>query len=341
MAITKITDVVTPEIYLAYMAEEFPEQNALVRSGVFTTPPPNVVAQLNAGGDTIQSPYWDYIPRGEPQIPSDVDTTDITPLKVTADKMRMRKQYWVQAWSSMDLAGILATGNAKDPKAHLLRSLGTYWAGAEQTMLFKTLEGVKADNDANDSDDMFYSVYNDVASPTASNKFSRSAFDRALNTMGDALGGVNLIGVHSSVYLSMKDNDDIDFIQDSKLEKEIPMYKGCQVIVDDQATVTTGTNSDKYTTYLLGPGSIAFARASMDPDRVIEDWREPLSGNGGGQTTSVVREDCILHPMGMDWTEASVAGVGPTGTELATATNWDRKYDRKNVKIAFLDTNAA
>lgn len=341
MADTRISDIITPELYITYREEEFPEQNALQRSGIFTSPPPEVVSQLNAGGDTINAPYWNYIPRGEPQIPSDDPAVDITPKKVDAAKMRMRKHYWAEAWSSMDLAGILATGKAKDPKEHVLRSLATYWAGAEQTMLLASLDGVKADNEANDSGDMVYSVYSDIASPTAANKFSRSAFDRALNTFGDALGGVGAMAVHSSVYLSMKDNDDIDFVQDSKLEKEIPYFKGAQVIVDDQTTVTAGTNSSKYTSILFGMGSIAKAMANMDRDRVIEDWREPLAGNGGGQTTSVVREDCLMHPMGMDWLEGSVAGVSPTGTELKNAANWDRKHVRKNVKIAFLDTNAA
>ncbi len=341
MAVTKITDIITPEIYLGYRAEQFPELNAFIKSGIYTAPPPDVVSQLNAGGDTIKSPYWDYIPRGAPQIPSDDDASDITPKKVSADKMSMRKHYWVEAWSSMDLTGIMATGNRKDPEGHLLKSLANYWVGAEQTMLIASCIGLFADNAANDSSDMTYSVYSDIASPVAANKFSRSAFDRACNTLGDRMGDVVAIAMHSSVYLSLHDNEDIDFVHDSKLEKDIPHYKGRLVIVDDQMPVTTGTNSDKYTSYLFGRGAFAYAKAALDADYIIESEREALTGNGGGQTTTVVREQCLLHPMGADWLESSVAGVSPTEVELKSAANWDRKYVRKNIKIASLETNAA
>ncbi|MCP4108327.1 MAG: hypothetical protein GY749_22755 [Desulfobacteraceae bacterium] len=341
MAVATISDIITPEIYLGYRAEQAPELNMFLKSGIYTAPPPEVISQLNAGGDTINMPYWDYIARSAPQIPSDASGTSITPKKVTAAKARSRKQYWVEAWSSMDLAGIMATGNRKDPEGHLLKSLSNWWIGAEQTMLIASCIGLFADNLANDSGDMTYSVYSDIASPLAANKFSRSAFDRACATLGDRMGEVVAIAMHSSVYLSLHDNDDIDFVHDSKLEKDIPHYKGRLVIVDDQMPVTAGSNSSKYTSYLFGRGAFAYAKASLDANYVIETDRQALTGNGGGQTTTVVREQCLLHPMGADWLEGSVADISPTEAELKLAANWDRKYVRKNIKIASLETNAA
>lgn len=340
MAVSKIADLITPEVYLQYREEMDPELNALHRAGIFTAPPPDVASQINAGGDIITAPYWDYIPNGFPQIPSDDDTVSITPKKVTGPKMRMRKHNWVEAWSAMDLAGILATGGRKDPLEHVLSSIAKYWHGAEQRALIASLTGMIADNVANDSSDMVYSVYSDIASPVAANKFSGAAFRRACLTLGDRLGDVSAIAMHSTVYGDLKDNEEIDFIQPSELAPRVPTYEGSVVIVDDQMPVTTGTNSDKYTCYLFGRGSVAFQPATLDPDYAVEVYRDALKGNGGGQSTVVIRENALMHPMGMDWLEASVAGVSPTETELKNAANWDRKYVRKNVKIAVLEVNA-
>lgn len=339
MAVSKISDIVTPEVYTAYMEEEFPEANLFVRSGIFETPPPEVSSQLNAGGRIINMPFWDYLSREAPEIMSDDDAASIAPKKVTASKDQAVKHYWAKAWSHMDLTGMLATGNRNDPTSHVLRNFAEAWMGAEQTMLISTLKGVFADN-VNDSDDMTYSVYSDTATPTSANKFGRAAFDRACQTLGDRMGDIVAIAMHSSVFLSVQDNDDITFIQDSKLEKEIPYYKGRLVIVDDQMPVTTGTNTDKYTCYLFGRGAIGYGAAALDADQSLEFDRQALKGNGGGQSTMVTRRHCIMHPRGIKWTDSSCAGKSPTSNELELAANWDRVYDRKNIKLAQLDVNA-
>lgn len=341
MATTKISDIIKPEVYVGYMAEEYPERNIFVRSGIFGAPPPEVMNVLNGGGRLINMPYWDYLARTEPVITSDDDTASITPDKITAGKDQAVKHQWAKAWSSMDLAGFMATGMRKSPEEHALSQITDWWIAAEQTMLINTCKGLFADNSANDSGDMIYSVYSDVASPTSANKFSRAAFDRACLTLGDRLGDIVAIAVHSSVYQSMMDNDDIDFVQDSKLQKDIPYYKGRLVIVDDGLPVTDGDNSDKYTCYLFGNGSIGYANRALEADYALAYERDELKGNGGGQTTMVTRRHTIMHPKGIKWTDTSCAGESPTATELATAANWDRVYARKNIKLAALEVNAA
>lgn len=339
MAVSKISDIITPEVYTAYMEEEYPEVNLFVRSGIMEMPPPEVTMQLNAGGRLINMPFWDYLNREAPEIMSDDDAASITPKKVTASKDQAVKHYWAKAWSHMDMTGMLATGNRNDPQAHVLRNFAEAWMGAEQLMLISTLKGVFLDNSGNDSSDMIYSVYSDTATPTSANKFSRSAFDRACQTLGDRLGDVVAIAMHSSVFLSVQDNDDIDFIQDSKLDKMIPYFKERLVIVDDNLPVTSGTNADKYTCYLFGRGAIGYASAALDAEYALEYDRQALKGNGGGQSTAVTRRECIMHPRGVKWTDSSCAGKSPTSSELELAANWDRVFARKNIKLAQLDVN--
>lgn len=339
MAVTKLTDIIEPSVYLKYMQEELPEKNRFVRMGITATPPAEVSSQMNAGGSVIDMPYWNDLARGDPDIMSDDDTTDATPAKITAEKDRAVKHYWHKAWSNMDLAGLVATGDRNDPVKVVLDRFGEWWVGAEQRALIASCKGVFADNASNFSSDMIYSVYSDVASPTASNKISQASIDRARLTMGDSLNDLVAISVHSTVYGNMLDNDAIEFVQESQLPGRIPVYNGLMVIVDDQMPVTTGTNSDKYTCYLFGRGAFASTDGALDAEYAFERDRKPASGNGGGQTVVHTRRHTLLHPRGIAF-DGTPAGKSPTTAEMANGANWTRVYERKNIRLAALEVNA-
>jgi hypothetical protein len=106
------------------------------------------------------------------------------------------------------------------------------------------------------------------------------------------------------------------------------------VIVDDNLTTAT---AGVYVTILFGPGAVGYAVAEPRTGYGTEIWRTPTAGNGGGQTTLHSRFDAAFHPLGFEFTGASVAGVSPVQAELALATNWTRAYSqRKSVPLAFL-----
>jgi hypothetical protein len=48
----------------------------------------------------------------------------------------------------------------------------------------------------------------------------------------------------------------------------------------------------------------------------------------------------LLHPRGVKFTSSSVAALSPSWAELANAANWDRVYNRKNIRLAQLVVNA-
>lgn len=339
MATTKIADLIEPSVYLNYMQEELPEKNRFVRMGILASPPEEVTSQMNAGGSVIDMPYWNDLTRGEPDIMSDDDSTESTPDKITAEKDRAVKHYWHKSWSNMDLSGLVATGDRNDPVKVVLDRFGEWWIGAEQRALINSCKGVFADNSSNFSSDMIYSVYSDISSPTAANKISQAAVDRARLTMGDSLNDLVAIAVHSTVYGDMLDNDAIDFIQESQLPGRIPTFMNLMVIVDDQMPVTTGSNTDKYTCYLFGRGAFASTDGALDAEYAFERDRNPEKGNGGGQTVVHTRRHTLLHPRGIKF-DGTPAGKSPTFTELADGANWTRVYERKNIRLAALEVNA-
>jgi len=60
-----------------------------------------------------------------------------------------------------------------------------------------------------------------------------------------------------------------------------------------------------------------------------ETARDALAGDD----ILVHRRHFILHPRGVAFQNASVAGATPSNTELATYQNWKRVYESKNVRI--------
>ena len=51
------------------------------------------------------------------------------------------------------------------------------------------------------------------------------------------------------------------------------------------------------------------------------------------------RSRYILHPRGVKFTSATVAGDTPTNAELELAANWTRVWENKNVRIVAVTHN--
>ncbi len=338
MALTQITDIINPSVFLKYQKDYTPQSFDLLASSALTGVPPEVEAQMAAGGTIIDMPFWNDIARGEPQIINDDPTSIGVPKNITATKEQARKLYLAEAWSQADLAGMIATGSGKDPLAQISDNISLYWRNAAMQAVIKVLDGIRADNAANDNSDMRYSVYSDIATPLAANKISPAALTRARLTAGEFLNQMGTIVMHSKVYGDALDQEAITFVQPSNLPFQIAKFAGMDVVVSDSCTVSTGfSNTPMYRSYILGPQAIAWTENM--PDYPVETRREPLQGNLGGTTTLITRRNRLFHVRGYTFTSSSVSGKSPTWAELATAANWDRKRARKSVKIAFLETN--
>ena len=110
-----------------------------------------------------------------------------------------------------------------------------------------------------------------------------------------------------------------------------------RVIVDDSLSAVAGTNRVTYTTVIFGNGAVV---SGMGQTKVPSELdRDPEKGNGGGQETLYSRRADIIHPLGFEFSSTAVAGQSATLAELATASNWSRVWERKNVPLCFLQTN--
>lgn len=255
---------------------------------------------------------------------------------ISTGKDIARRQLRTRAWSTTDLAAILA---GADPMQRIQNRVTAYWDRQFQYILRNTLTGVFADNVANDASDMVIDISNDSsATATAAELVSAEAIIDAAFTMGDRSDVFRTLVMHSTVVKRLKKLNLIDYIPDSEGRINFATYLGYRVVIDDGVRTVTGSNRTKYWTYLIGEN--AFGWAEVAPDNPVATERDELAGNGMGVEYLVTRRQFVMHPYGIKFTDSAVSGQFPANADLANSSNWDRVYaERKQIPIAALVTN--
>lgn len=337
MATVRLSDVVIPAVYDSYRAVDTAESTAFWNSGIVARSPV-LDAYADAPGRITTIPFWNDIdPNIEPNYSNDDPDDHAVPNKIGSGEQVVRKGFVNQSFSAMDLTRELAGSN---PMQRIKNRFGVYWQRQLQRRLIATGLGVMNDNIADDASDMVVDISIDNAgAPGAGNLFSRAAFVNAAYTLGDAVGGFRGIAVHSIVMKRMVNNDDIDFIPDSKGELTIPTFLGKVVIVDDNMpALVAGTSGFRYVSMIMGGAAFLYGEGTP----VVPSWvnRDEQAGNGGGMEVIGERKEWIIHPNGESWNAAAVlTEESPTLADLRLAANWDRIVPRKNLRLAFLITN--
>lgn len=313
---TKIADVIVPEVFNPYVVERTAELTALYLGGIISTD-----AQLNrlatAGGTSINMPFWNDL-QGQSQLLD--DNTALTPKKINANRDLARLHLRGDAWGVNDLAEALS---GDDPMGTIGDLVAEYWARDFQRIIIASLQGVFASNAANNATaeypagDMVF----DAAAPV-----SVDAIVDVLGTMGDAEGGLTAIAMPSSVHRALKKARALDDPARTGEVLSLPSIDGKSIIVDDGCPVVGGIAS----CYLFGQGAIGMGTGSAPTP--TETDRDSLAG----EDYLINRNHFVMHPRGVKFTGANMAGLTPSNVELADAANWERVYERKNVRLAEL-----
>lgn len=324
MAAVQIGDIIVPAQFSAYIAENSIEKSALVQSGIVARNA-EIDAHLKAGSDSFSVPFWRDLSDDEADVVSDVIATIATPRKLGTGKQIVRKSFLHAGWSAMNLASELSGSNAL---ARIQDRASAYWMRQAQKRLVASLQGILADNVANDSSDMV----NDISAGVgAAGQFSAGAVIDTAALLGDGMRDLTAVAMHSKTYQNALKADLIATLPDSQ-GGFIQTFRGLAILIDDGLPVSAG----KYTTALFGPGAVGYGMSDPRIAAGTEIENIPGAGNGGGQQILHSRVNLAMHPLGFQWKETTVAGESPTIAELALAANWDRVALRKNVPLAFL-----
>jgi hypothetical protein len=327
--ITNVGDVVVPEIFLPYMIQRSTELTAFVQSGVIERSA-EFDRLASGGGTMINMPFWQAL-SGEDQNLS--STAGLVSKKITASRDVGKKVMRGDMWAAHDLAGLLA---GDDPITAIGDLVAQYWAEKTQQTTLALLRGIFASATMASNVHHIHHTTGGAGSATAANKFNGVTFIDAQQALGDHKKFLTAIAIHSEVESALRKQDLIDDIPDSEGKATIPTFQGLRVIVDDGMEKVTVDGDAVYTTYLFGTGALAMGMDSFNPpiETGTGTWQLEWSRDAANHVTNLInRRRFILHPRGVKWNEAVIDGESPTNAELATAANWTRVFDPKNVRI--------
>jgi hypothetical protein len=288
------------------------------------------------GGTQVDMPHWNDL-TGNRQPLS--DSAPLTAQKLTADRDIARIHNDGSAWSWNHLAKVVS---GDDPAQALANFLAEYWNRQNQYMLISSLKGMFAA--ASMAGNLLAIHSESVAGQSATTRLNGATFVDATAKLGDSGDRLVAVAMHSAVEAALRKLDLFDFVPDSQGEAQIRTFQGRRVIIDDGCPSRAGTTDGLvYTSYLFGNGAFGAGYADLNGSPVEGGWgteglemaRDALNSD----TDLVNRRRFILHPRGVKFTSASVAGANPTNAELETAANWVRVWENKNVRVVAVTHN--
>ncbi len=312
---TRLADIIIPEVFTPYTNKKTMELSALFQSGIVVNDT-SMNTLASAAATHVSMPFFGDLTGDAETVIEDADLTPggISALQDVATIVRRARM-----WGSTDLAAALSGAN---PASIIGDLVASYWAREHQKELIAVLGGVFG------AASMSGLVADISGGAGAAAVWSGSAFVDACQKLGDAKENLNAIAVHSATESLLRKQDMIEYIPNSQGGMPIPYYQGKRLIVDDGCPVSAGV----YTSYIFGAGALAFGNGS--PAGFVPTEVARVATKGSGIDYLISRKTFILHPRGVKWLGGTVANAeSATRAELATASNWVRVYDPKQLRI--------
>ena len=328
MAITKIADVIVPELFNPYVVKRTMELSALVQSGIIVNSP-EFDRLASEAARTHNMPFFEDLTGDSEETLEDVK---MTAAKIGSNKDVSTTLLRQKMWGSTNLSASLA---GADPMKAIGDLVAGFWARDMQKELIALLAGIfgtYTPKDGTATTPMADHILDLTTMTSAGAKIiSASAFIDACQLMGDAQGLLTDVAMHSATKSYLKKNNLIETERDST-DVEFETYQGRRVTVDDGCPVDSdGT----YTTYLFSQGAIALGNGSPVGHVATEVDRDKQTG--GGVDYLINRKAYILHMRGVAYTgEVREHVETPTRAELKMAQNWKPVYEPKQLRVVAL-----
>lgn len=303
--LTKITDLIIPEILSPYLIEDTIHKSAFINSGIATSDPS---VNLSEGGTTVSIPFFKRTGAIGQVL---VEGQDIETKKIVASKSIGAVHALGMGFAVSDLSKHFS---GSDPIGALSLELSDDWAQTYQQVAIASLEGVFGVTEMADS------VLDASSQVLTADMMADAGF-----LIGDNYSKISCVAMHSAVLATLKKLELVDWVQPSAMEPGYNTYMEKRVIVDDDIAPTEGV----YPIYFFGEGSLAYNENEKNIS--VEYVRNAAKKQDEIYSSRIF----TMHPRGMQWV-GSPAGVSPTLNELKVSSNWKLAAERKNVAISML-----
>ena len=328
MAVTKIADVIVPELFNPYVVNRTMELSAFIQCGIVVNSP-EFDKLASEAARTHNMPFFEDL-SGESE--ATLEDVEMTPAKIGSNKDVSTTILRQKMWGASNLSAALA---GADPMKAIGDLVAAYWARDMQKELIAILSGVfgtftpEGGTATTRMADRILDLTK--ATSAAAKIISAEAFIDACQLLGDAQAQLSGIVMHSATKSYLKKKNLIATERDST-DVEFDTYQGRRVTVDDGCPVDKDNN---YTSYLFGNGAVALGNGNPVGHVPTETDRDKRIG--GGVDYIINRKAYILHPRGIAYTKAVREHVEtPTREELANPQNWNPVYEPKQLRIVAL-----
>ena len=305
-----------PEVYQGFVDQEPTFTDSIIASGILASDA-SMASCLDNGGTVGTTRFYNPLdPDKDAPLVRDGDT-DNTPSTISGGKQSFIRIDRMKAWKARQLIQELT---AADPMAKVARSTGSYWRMYWQGLMLKTASAVLG----------MGSLSSHVITAPAGID-AALVIDGQQAALGDFASKFGLYVMHSKVYAEYQKLGLIDFNKYTitnvvQREVELPTINGLIVVVNDRGT----DDSSNYNCFLFGEGSILTAT----PRVITPDYTDYDPETDGGTDILYNNRSIILHPNGVSFLADNITKETPTDTEFTTSTNWELRFDAKNVRIA-------
>ncbi len=324
MAVTKLSDVVSAASLAAFTPffnKAYHDNSVFLQSGIAATDPLIAArcAQAGFGGKTVNMPFWGDL-LGDDNVSSDtgdIEVSKIAPGQDVAVITRRDKAFGITDLA-VDLAG-------DDPVGWIASRLGAYWARRDEAKIIQTLKGIFASDGAGAN--LVYDISGESGSAAI---LDNDTLIWAAQKLGDKKANLTAVAMNSvaEAFLASLDAQSTLY-RPSDAKGTLPTYNGKAIVMDDNLGYDPATKISEI--YLFGEGAVALN--GCPSKNAFEAGRDPLKN--GGEDYVVSRHAGIAHVRGMKWV-GTPAGATPTNSELATAANWSKVYDDKDIRVVKL-----
>lgn len=324
MPVTKISDVIVPELFTPYVVNRTMELSAFFQSGIVVNSP-EFDKLASEAARTHNMPFFEDL-EGESE-PTLEDVT-MTAKKIGSNKDMSTTILRQNMWAATNLSAALA---GSDPMKAIGDLVAGFWARDMQKELIAVLSGAFGTYtpDGGTATTKMSDHILDLTTLTKAEakQLSASAFIDACQLLGDAQAQLSGVVMHSATKSYLKKQNLIATERDS-VGVEFETYQDRRVTVDDGCPVEDGI----YTTYLFGNGAVAYGNGNPEGHVATEVDRDKQTG--GGIDYLINRKAFILHPRGIAYTGAVRENVEtPLRSELKMAQNWNPVYEAKQLRI--------